>query len=795
MRKIEVKGREHTSVISKRNVISQLDGADDFDRSIEFAPPNSVAENYSRGSYPSNFLEANLPDITFAPGFSAQSTAMDIEQQQPPPEIYHEPVKEQEDVAESLLADVPQSQIYSTVRDDNTIKRAQDVGSSTMDIDNTQIHQAIEETASIKIEHDEEILTTAINRPQQYSDVQDIYMMQHGKNTESAGIHLDMPLDSIIKDSYERSAGPISDDRQSLPSIAKKDGDMVQNQQEAANSAIHETNEKDIGCKTEIREPYFASKAGASILPTILDTPPAENIRPDPTETDVKVSDPAEIPTTCILKAELNLENLDRHLVGDMGTVMKLDDELSDRSGIPPSAVLSLSDIEPDFHTLNDKLANEEKNGERNIVNIEGTEPCTSTARTATRFASASTSSSLEGRIHLPTKQEGKSVNAEEGSFQASPPFPQVGLLPSHVSYPTAISQPSSQISVGKETNTEKTMERKIPPADEKFSTQEDQNTVLEGVTCSIDVAHATKLGGRKPPLKASKSKSSASCKYEIKITEASSSSQSVITVDDSQQDSHGSKIVEHPSQNPFLACIKPSPRGSNTDLAKVIETSRSNFLTPKLLEAGQVRQPSQAHQDYHGVTTSETNQFNHSQQAKAQEFTAPTGLDSKLEVAKAYDNLFLLMHTLPANLDAISIDRAIAQGYLLLRTAARHECVYIVRPHISHHLLSFGKQLFHAILEDPLFWLNFSLELECAPIFKEAMIHIVGQAPRWQRHFFESDVQNLINRKVSNLSTLKAKVNEELFKSNIRVDGQDLTLFNIDKSTYGSWYAVRIWQ
>lgn len=128
------------------------------------------------------------------------------------------------------------------------------------------------------------------------------------------------------------------------------------------------------------------------------------------------------------------------------------------------------------------------------------------------------------------------------------------------------------------------------------------------------------------------------------------------------------------------------------------------------------------------------------------------------------------------------------------------YSCIPIVRTYINGHLLNFGKELYKAILQDPPRWLALSLPLECTPIFKEAMVHIVGEVsdrPGACDPIFNigENVGYLIVKKVGELKAMKAEANCELYESTIKIGGVRLTLFNIEKTTYDSWFAVQAWR
>lgn len=170
------------------------------------------------------------------------------------------------------------------------------------------------------------------------------------------------------------------------------------------------------------------------------------------------------------------------------------------------------------------------------------------------------------------------------------------------------------------------------------------------------------------------------------------------------------------------------------------------------------------------------------------------------IEMCEVYRNFFLILHHLSPSIDTTNIKNARRHIELLCGTAVLYGSASLIRIQASNHLLNYGRNLFQAVLQDPPRWLFLACHLRCAPIFKEAMIHIVGQSPNWpwktaQRSDFSSKVLALVDTKAAELSSLKVRINQKLFESNINIDGHGLTLFNLDNSSYGSWLIVQIWR
>jgi hypothetical protein len=105
--------------------------------------------------------------------------------------------------------------------------------------------------------------------------------------------------------------------------------------------------------------------------------------------------------------------------------------------------------------------------------------------------------------------------------------------------------------------------------------------------------------------------------------------------------------------------------------------------------------------------------------------------IDSQ-EVLAAYHNLFLIIYSRPPVIDKEDISNALRQAELLIKIAELYGSVSTIRPYLNNCIMQYGRDVYTAILADPPRWLRLSLYLESAPIFKEAMIHIVGRYPFW---------------------------------------------------------------
>lgn len=174
-----------------------------------------------------------------------------------------------------------------------------------------------------------------------------------------------------------------------------------------------------------------------------------------------------------------------------------------------------------------------------------------------------------------------------------------------------------------------------------------------------------------------------------------------------------------------------------------------------------------------------------------------------KDEVLAAYKCLFRIIYGKPPNIDTNNINEALRQVEAVVRVAELYGSIPFVRAHLANSLLQYGRDLYAAILQDPPRWLQLSLYLECAPIFKEAAVHIIGNLGHWpwatvQLQAFPKDFRGrdgLFQRKVDELRILMADAERNLFMTPTHVEGEEGLIAQMYKKTINTWYVVRLWK
>ncbi|KAE9379312.1 hypothetical protein N431DRAFT_499921 [Stipitochalara longipes BDJ] len=169
-------------------------------------------------------------------------------------------------------------------------------------------------------------------------------------------------------------------------------------------------------------------------------------------------------------------------------------------------------------------------------------------------------------------------------------------------------------------------------------------------------------------------------------------------------------------------------------------------------------------------------------------------------ELMEAYKGLFRTYCGQTPSIDNKDINIALRQTEAIIRVAELYGSIPTVRPYLGNCLMQFGRDIYKAILQDPPRWLLISLYLECAPIFKEAAVHIIGNLGHWPWPTFRlqdlpDDLSSFLKMKIDGLKRLIADVERTLFMTSINVEGEEVHLAPTDKRTINTWYVTQLWK
>jgi len=177
-----------------------------------------------------------------------------------------------------------------------------------------------------------------------------------------------------------------------------------------------------------------------------------------------------------------------------------------------------------------------------------------------------------------------------------------------------------------------------------------------------------------------------------------------------------------------------------------------------------------------------------------------PTTSDDPLdEIFRSYDNLFRIFYNYSPALDTDNIANAYVECKSLLKLADIYDSLDIIGPRTDHHLLRFQGRLWKQIAKYPPSYLKLGFLARSKDIFREALIHVVGQWPAGERQLrgeVPQHVLELIEDKVDELEETKARVESKLWRLTLttsrgeRVNPQNDWLGWLVISFWRQWFA-----
>ncbi|KAM0318240.1 hypothetical protein ACHAO8_001933 [Botrytis cinerea] len=250
------------------------------------------------------------------------------------------------------------------------------------------------------------------------------------------------------------------------------------------------------------------------------------------------------------------------------------------------------------------------------------------------------------------------------------------------------------------------------------------------------------------------------------------------VSPEEQLQDAISKENPVGPGTNPEEAQLAAtSPLKQQFKAESIVETPSSNNIVTKTVD-----------------TTIEYANSNNSNQKPIDQ----QALLEKVGILDAYHSLFLCCYGWFPAISTADISAAMKQISTLVKVATLYHSLKIVRPHIVSSLFSHGRNLYSAIREDPPRFLILATKLQCALIFKEALIHIVGQYPSWpwptKKSQMGPDLGKVVSMKFDDLQHMIFKVNGPLFQSCVVKDKLRVSINNLDRSNFDIWVIVQIW-
>ena len=163
------------------------------------------------------------------------------------------------------------------------------------------------------------------------------------------------------------------------------------------------------------------------------------------------------------------------------------------------------------------------------------------------------------------------------------------------------------------------------------------------------------------------------------------------------------------------------------------------------------------------------------------------------------YKSLFAAFYDEPLNVSNDDTQVALKQTEDLVEVAKTLQAVPAIRAQVSNVLQEFRQKIYVAIKDNPPRWLNLSLELESAPIFSEAIIHIIGCWPDWPwdtpRQALAPELVPLIEHKARALKAQRWEVDRMLLINTINYGEGDQLRSATLKEDPDAWLAVGIFR
>lgn len=170
-----------------------------------------------------------------------------------------------------------------------------------------------------------------------------------------------------------------------------------------------------------------------------------------------------------------------------------------------------------------------------------------------------------------------------------------------------------------------------------------------------------------------------------------------------------------------------------------------------------------------------------------------------EVAIMRAYDNLFRIFYGVQLNISTKCINTAITQVQNLMKAAKRSGCFLQVRPHALATFMYFGREAYQHAANDPKSLLSIAIQFRCAPLFKECAIHIIGNYPKWQENIIDSAVFSMplrafFKKKVEDLRSLIARIDDVLSNSNLAVNGEIVRVVDSEAYKVDCWLVVKHW-
>lgn len=163
--------------------------------------------------------------------------------------------------------------------------------------------------------------------------------------------------------------------------------------------------------------------------------------------------------------------------------------------------------------------------------------------------------------------------------------------------------------------------------------------------------------------------------------------------------------------------------------------------------------------------------------------------------ILRTYDNLFRTFYNHAPLIDTNNLAAAYSECKALLQLASKYEAIAVIGPRVDHHLLGFGSRLWKQIAKYPPSYLKLGYLARSRTIFREALIHVVGQWPAGEsqlRGQVPQDVIHLIEDKVDEIDEMRQRVEGRLWRLSLTTSRGEKVAPGV---AWLDWLVVSLWR
>src|ERR1700761_3903780 len=161
----------------------------------------------------------------------------------------------------------------------------------------------------------------------------------------------------------------------------------------------------------------------------------------------------------------------------------------------------------------------------------------------------------------------------------------------------------------------------------------------------------------------------------------------------------------------------------------------------------------------------------------------------------RTYENLFRTFYNHAPIIDTNNLAVAYTECKGLLQLAAAYEALPVIGPRVDHHLLGFGSRLWKQIAKYPPSYLKLGYMARSRAIFREALIHVVGQWPAGEaqlRGQVPQEVLHLVEDKVDEIDEMRQRVEGRLWRLTLTTSRGERVAPGV---AWLDWLVVSLWR